>query len=160
MRDPNHGEAGMKTAHGGCRLVSFIYLFLITGVASLFALLIFLPIFLYKNGHLLRDSSVPFGQRLREIGKCFLEKDLSHHTARTNDGQPIGNGDPANSPPNADVLPIGSGHAKNSPHSANGETTAQIAEVNTHEQQSQPLNPEPRPLSSISMGETGSRAVY
>ncbi|RWR75356.1 glutamate receptor 2.3-like protein [Cinnamomum micranthum f. kanehirae] len=124
-------------------LDSFWGLFLITGVASLFALLISLSIFLYKNGHLLRDSSVPFGQRLREIGKCFLEKDPSHHTARTNDGQPIGNGDPANSPPNADVLPIGSGHAKNSPHSANGETTAQIAEVNTHEQQSQPLNPEP-----------------
>ncbi|KAJ8634665.1 hypothetical protein MRB53_008932 [Persea americana] len=124
-------------------LDSFWGLFLITGAASLSALLIFLSIFLYKNRHLLRDSSVPFGQRLRAIGTCFLKKDPSHHTARTNDGQPIGNGDPANSPPNADVLPIGNGHAENPPHSANGETTAQIAEVNTHEQQSQPLDPEP-----------------
>ncbi|KAJ8634673.1 hypothetical protein MRB53_008940 [Persea americana] len=59
----------------------------ITGAASILAFAIFLYVFVYKNRHILRDSSVSFLLRLKRIIRPSNEGDLSrHHTARSNEG--------------------------------------------------------------------------
>lgn len=101
-------------------LDSFWVLFLITGVVSYSALMIFFFKLLRKNRHLLHNSSVCFVQRLKAILRCFDERDPSHYT-------PGG----------------GIGHAENSPPNVNGGTTPAINEVGANAQHFQPFDCDP-----------------
>ncbi|XP_062019357.1 glutamate receptor 2.7-like isoform X1 [Rosa rugosa] len=66
-------------------LDSFWGLFLIAGVASIFALIIFVASFLYENGHLLidPDSEASTSERIRVLFKIFNQKDLNSRTFKS-----------------------------------------------------------------------------
>ncbi|XWS31184.1 hypothetical protein CRYUN_Cryun23aG0055600 [Craigia yunnanensis] len=63
-------------------LESFKGLFLITGTASLLALVIFVAMFLYEQRHVLLqfDSKTSIWRRIRTMSRFFDQKDLSSHT--------------------------------------------------------------------------------
>ncbi|EOY29257.1 Glutamate receptor 2.9 [Theobroma cacao] len=63
---------------------SFGGLFLIAGVASISALIIFAAIFFYEQRHVLLhfDSETPFWRRIQIMSRIFDQKDLSSHTFR------------------------------------------------------------------------------
>lgn len=65
-------------------LESFWGLFLITGVASVSALVIFAAMFLYEQRHALLQfrSETPMWRRIRIMSRIFDQKDLSSHTFR------------------------------------------------------------------------------
>ncbi|KAK6237095.1 hypothetical protein SCA6_012432 [Theobroma cacao] len=63
---------------------SFGGLFLIAGVASISALIIFAAIFFYEQRHVLLrfDSETPFWRRIQIMSRIFDQRDLSSHTFR------------------------------------------------------------------------------
>ncbi|RWR75355.1 glutamate receptor 2.3-like protein [Cinnamomum micranthum f. kanehirae] len=87
------------TTSNSLTLDSFWGLFLITCAASILAFFIFLSKFLYKNRHLLCDSSVSFVQRLKGIIRRFDERDLTCHTSRPKEDLAIGTGHAENTQP-------------------------------------------------------------
>ncbi|XVF35720.1 hypothetical protein REPUB_Repub18cG0170500 [Reevesia pubescens] len=73
---------------------SFWGLFLITGVASILALIIFAVMFLYEQRHVLLrfDSETPIWRRIRIMSRIFDQRDLSSHTFRKSElGDKSGN---------------------------------------------------------------------
>jgi ionotropic glutamate receptor len=66
-------------------LESFWGLFLIAGVASILALIIFVASFTYRHRHILvnPDSRVSTWGRIRAMFKIFNEKDLDCHTFKS-----------------------------------------------------------------------------
>ncbi|XP_024022693.1 glutamate receptor 2.8 [Morus notabilis] len=61
---------------------SFWGLFLIAGIVSVFALIIFAVMFFYKHRQILLDSKDSMWTRIQAVFKSFDEKDLSSHTFR------------------------------------------------------------------------------
>ena len=63
-------------------LESFWGLFLIAGLASIFALIIFVASFIFQNKHRLmdRDSEASTSERVRLLFKIFNQKDLNSRT--------------------------------------------------------------------------------
>ncbi|KAH0990294.1 hypothetical protein GBA52_001777 [Prunus armeniaca] len=66
-------------------LESFWGLFLIAGMASILALIIFLASFLYKHRHVLKqsDSRASKWRRVRAMFEIFNDKDISSHTFKS-----------------------------------------------------------------------------
>ncbi|KAM6559418.1 hypothetical protein CsatA_028657 [Cannabis sativa] len=77
-----------KTSSNNLSLSNFWGLFLIAGVSSLFALIIFAIMFLHKHKQVLLDSNVSLGKKIEVIFENFDQKDLSSHTFRKNNNQP------------------------------------------------------------------------
>ncbi|KAJ6373290.1 hypothetical protein OIU76_027597 [Salix suchowensis] len=65
-------------------LKSFWGLFLIAGVASLLALIIFMVMFVYKERKMLSplDSRIPIWRKARNFFRVFIQRDLKSHTFR------------------------------------------------------------------------------
>ncbi|KAG5225122.1 glutamate receptor [Salix suchowensis] len=65
-------------------LKSFWGLFLIAGVASLLALIIFMVMFVYKERKMLSplDSRIPIWRKARNFFRIFIQRDLKSHTFR------------------------------------------------------------------------------
>ena len=63
---------------------SFWGLFLIVGVASISALIIFAAMFLYEQRHVLLrfNSEIAIWRRIRIVSRIFDQRDLSSHTFR------------------------------------------------------------------------------
>ncbi|XP_062098518.1 glutamate receptor 2.1-like isoform X2 [Humulus lupulus] len=82
-----------KISSNSLSLGSFWGLFLIAGVSSLFALIIFAITFLHEHKQILLDSHDSVGRRIGAIFKSFDQKDLSFHTFnKSNSNQLINNG--------------------------------------------------------------------
>lgn len=126
-------EQSSTASSNSLTLDSFWDIFLITGAASISAFFITLCAFLYKNKHVLCDSSLSFLERLRAITRRFDERQLCHRTTKPNEGLPIGIGHAENSPPHMKLI---------SPN-ANGGTTVEITEDDTHPQHFQPFDRRP-----------------
>ncbi|MQM01374.1 hypothetical protein Taro_034132 [Colocasia esculenta] len=85
-------DQGNDIASSSLRLDSFWGLFLITGVASTFALILCLVLFFYKNSHVFgtlgSDSSVL--QKLHFLARLYDQKDPSSHAFKNEDRQMMG----------------------------------------------------------------------
>ena len=69
-------------------LDSFWGLFLLAGVTSLSALIIFAGLFIYKHRHMLLqfDSETSIWRRIRTMFRTFDQRDMSSHTFRKSEG--------------------------------------------------------------------------
>ncbi|KAF4358549.1 hypothetical protein F8388_014320 [Cannabis sativa] len=78
-------DSNPKISPNRLSLGSFWGLFIIAGVSSLFALIIFVVMFLHKNKQVLLDSNDPFEKRIKVFLKKFDQKDLNfHHFRKSN----------------------------------------------------------------------------
>ncbi|XVF48217.1 hypothetical protein PTKIN_Ptkin03bG0172100 [Pterospermum kingtungense] len=73
-------ELDPSTSSHSIGLESFGGLFLIAGVASLSAVIIFAAMFLYEQRHVLFNSETPMWRRIRTMSRIFDQRDFSSHT--------------------------------------------------------------------------------
>ncbi|XP_009773887.1 glutamate receptor 2.7-like isoform X2 [Nicotiana sylvestris] len=66
-------------------LDSFWGLFVIAVVAATLALLIFLTTFMHEHWHIMRQSNLPFHERIRILARNFDRKDYSSHTFKNSE---------------------------------------------------------------------------
>ncbi|KAK0571500.1 hypothetical protein LWI29_017164 [Acer saccharum] len=69
-------------------LNSFWGLFLIAGIAAILALIIFMAIFVYEHGNVLKksDPRTSIWTRIRVLSRIFISRDLSAHTFKDKSG--------------------------------------------------------------------------
>ncbi|KAM6542002.1 hypothetical protein CsatB_006449 [Cannabis sativa] len=78
-------DSNPKISSNRLSLGSFWGLFIIAGVSSLFALIIFIVMFLHKNRQVLLDSNDSIEKRIKVFLKNFDQKDLNfHHFRKSN----------------------------------------------------------------------------
>lgn len=83
-------DSNSQVSSNSLSLESFWGLFLIAGVASGSALIIFASMFLYEQRHILMNSDIPIDskwKRIREIFRIYDRKDLSSHTFKKKSGE-------------------------------------------------------------------------
>ncbi|PRQ31849.1 putative periplasmic binding protein-like I [Rosa chinensis] len=85
-KDSNCKDSNGNFSSSALGLESFWGLFLIAGITSIFALIIFVTSFLYEHKHVLMhpDSGTSKSKRIRTMFEIFNEKKLSSHTFRSN----------------------------------------------------------------------------
>ena len=81
----DQSSSQLRSSNNSLGLDSFWGLFLIAGVASMFALIIFMASFLYENGHILMDpgSEASVLERIGVLLKIFNQKDLNSRTIKS-----------------------------------------------------------------------------
>ncbi|KAF4367019.1 hypothetical protein G4B88_016731 [Cannabis sativa] len=87
FKDTNCPDPNNMFSSNSLGLESFWGLFLIAGVASSLALVIYAAMFIYEQRHLLMNSDIEpsIWRRLMAIFKTFDEKDLNSHTFKKNE---------------------------------------------------------------------------
>ncbi|KAG6739156.1 hypothetical protein POTOM_056742 [Populus tomentosa] len=83
-KQSNCPDSSNSVTSNSLSLKSFWGLFLITGVASLLALIIFMVMFVYKERKVLRplNSRISIGSKVRNFFRIFIQRDLKSHTFR------------------------------------------------------------------------------
>ncbi|XVE71315.1 hypothetical protein DITRI_Ditri10aG0141400 [Diplodiscus trichospermus] len=84
MNEPNCSDFNPSASSNSLGLESFWGLFLIAGVASISALIIFAAMFLYEQRHVLFkfQSETSMWRKIQVASRIFDQKDLSSHTFR------------------------------------------------------------------------------
>ena len=77
-------DSSPRVTSSSLSLKSFSGLFLIAGVASLLALMIFMVMFVYKEKNMLRpsESRISIWRKARNFFRIFIQRDLKSHTFR------------------------------------------------------------------------------
>nr|XP_034890042.1 glutamate receptor 2.8-like [Populus alba] len=83
-KQSNCPDSSNSVTSNSLSLKSFWGLFLIAGVASLLALIIFMVMFVYKERKMLRplNSRISIGSKVRNFFRIFIQRDLKSHTFR------------------------------------------------------------------------------
>ncbi|GAU26660.1 hypothetical protein TSUD_314370 [Trifolium subterraneum] len=106
-------------------LESFWGLFLIAGIASLLALLIFVVTFLYQHKHILlnNNSSTSIWGRIRILVRIFDQKDLNCQTMKENENK----NESSNSPCHDDLYSVEASPGTHCPPSPSSQTESNIS---------------------------------
>ncbi|KAG6739150.1 hypothetical protein POTOM_056736 [Populus tomentosa] len=83
-KQSNCPDSSTSVTSNSLSLKSFWGLFLIAGVASLLALIIFMVMFVYKERKVLRplNSTISIRSKVRNFFRIFIQRDLKSHTFR------------------------------------------------------------------------------
>ncbi|KAG6739158.1 hypothetical protein POTOM_056744 [Populus tomentosa] len=83
-KQSNCPDSSTSVTSNSLSLKSFWGLFLIAGVASLLALIIFMVMFVYKERKMLRplNSRISIWSKIRNFFRIFIQRDLKSHTFR------------------------------------------------------------------------------